>query len=76
MYVIGSSLTPGKMGRPMVELFRFRPISFSFSLAMAGAGPTFSQAKLKRKIDSVSKDIYFIDLKLQKIRQSGGNSGD
>ena len=43
---------------------------------MAGAGPTFSQAELKLKIDSVSKDIYFIDLELQKIRQSGGNSGD
>ena len=59
------------MGRLMVELFRFRLISFSFSLAMAGAGPTFSQTKLKQKIDSVSKDIYFIDLELQKFVKVG-----
>ena len=44
---------------------------------MAGAGPTSSQAELKWKIDSISKDIYYIDLELQKIVESGGNpSGD
>ena len=41
---------------------------------MAEAGPTVSQAELKQKLDSVSKDIYFIDLELQKIRQSPANT--
>ena len=41
---------------------------------MAEAGHTVSQAELKRKLDSVSKDIYFIDLELQKICQSPANT--